>query len=156
MYNIKINSLDKMRDFGKYLGTVLNGGEVITLNGDLGAGKTHLTKYIGEGMGITEYITSPTFSILNIYNGKIDLYHFDTYRLEGIDDFSELGFDDYLFSQGVSVVEWADRIKNELPKDRLDIRIHKVGEFERLLTLSSTGENSNKLLERIKDEYIRD
>lgn len=157
MQKIIINSIEEMRKFGNFLGSTLKGGEVISLNGDLGAGKTHLTKFIGEGMGITDYITSPTFSILNVYNGEIDLYHFDTYRLNDVDDFDSLGFDDYIYSDEVSIIEWSELIEEYLPKNRLEIFIEKgVGDSERILNISTPSNMKNQLMEAIENEYFRD
>ena len=118
-----IQNIMEMKDLGNKIGRSLKGGEVICLVGDLGAGKTHLTKFIGEGMGIDEYITSPTFAILNIYEGKIHLNHFDMYRLEEDVEFEDLGFDDYLFSDDVNIIEWPERIKKYLPKSLINIEI---------------------------------
>ena len=97
MKNSKIivcNNTKETEKFGLALGSKLKGSDVICLNGDLGAGKTTLTKSIGKGMGIDDYITSPTFNIINEYYSDLNLYHFDTYRLENIDDVEYLGFDE--------------------------------------------------------------
>ena len=108
--NIKLDSLEITEKFGEKLGSLLQAGDVICLNGELGAGKTTLTKNIAKGMGIEDYVTSPTFSIINEYYGKLNLYHFDTYRLEDVEEVSYLGFDEYFYGDGVCVIEWADRI----------------------------------------------
>lgn len=144
MKSIKINSLQEMKEIGIKIGRALKGGETICLIGDLGAGKTHLTKYIGEGMGIEDYITSPTFAILNIYEGKIKLNHFDTYRLEGVVDFDDLGFDDYLFSEDVNIVEWPERIEAILPKSLFKIEIQKDGDNSRILNFSTNDKKKYK------------
>lgn len=148
MKTIKIDSLEELKKIGNKIGENLKGGETICLVGDLGAGKTHLTKFIGQGMGIEDYITSPTFAILNIYEGKIQLNHFDTYRLEGEVDFDELGFDDYLFSNDVNIVEWPEKISEILPKDLLNIEIEKLGENSRLLKIETNNEEKyNHIME---------
>lgn len=148
---VEIKSLVEMEKFGKTLGENLSGGEIICLNGNLGAGKTNLTKFIGEGMGISDYITSPTFALLNIYEGRINLYHFDAYRLEDDIDVEELGFDDYFYSDGVCVVEWPENIRRILPKETLEINITNGDFEERILEISTDYyEKYESVLENIK------
>lgn len=150
MKTIKINSINEMKKFGNQIGKSLKGGETICLRGNLGAGKTHLTQYIGEGMGIDEYITSPTFALLNIYNGEINLNHFDTYRLESVEDFEELGFEDYLFSNDVNIIEWPDVIFEFLPESPLVIEIEKGAEEERFINIKTDDEEKYRhILENI-------
>ena len=157
MKKILINSIDEMKRLGNVIGKSLVGGETICLRGDLGAGKTHLTQFIGEGMGIDDYITSPTFALLNIYDGKINLNHFDTYRLEGEEDFQRLGFEDYLFSNDVNIIEWPDTIYELLPEEPLNIDIKK-GEGEiRIININTNNEKKYKyILESIANESFRD
>lgn len=140
MKTIKINSINEMKKFGNQIGKSLKGGDTICLRGDLGAGKTHLTQFIGEGMGIDDYITSPTFALLNIYDGKINLNHFDTYRLESEEDFEELGFEDYLFSNDVNIIEWPDVIFEFLPESPLVIEIEKGAGEERFINIKTDDE----------------
>lgn len=147
---IYCHSLGDTKKLGNALGKLFQPGDVVSLVGDLGAGKTTFTKALGEGMGISSYITSATFTLMNEYPGDIPLYHFDTYRLENIEDIDDLGFDDYFFGNGVSVVEWGDRIEEWLPKDHLTISIEDAGELERIFTFTSHGERSEKLLEGVK------
>ena len=113
-------------DFGQKLGSYLQPGDLITMEGDLGAGKTTMTKGIGLALGVKRVINSPTFNILKGYQGKIPLYHLDVYRLEGVSQ--ELGFEEYFDGDGVCVVEWAQFIEEELPSDRLEIIIHHCPE----------------------------
>lgn len=146
-----IQNIMEMKDLGNKIGRSLKGGEVICLVGDLGAGKTHLTKFIGEGMGIDEYITSPTFAILNIYEGKIHLNHFDMYRLEEDVEFEDLGFDDYLFSDDVNIIEWPERIKKYLPKTLINIEIKTLGEEKRQVNITTNYDEKYKyILESLK------
>lgn len=146
-----IQNIMEMKDLGNKIGRSLKGGEVICLVGDLGAGKTHLTKFIGEGMGIDEYITSPTFAILNIYEGKIHLNHFDMYRLEEDVEFEDLGFDDYLFSDDVNIIEWPERIKKYLPKFLINIEIKTLGEEKRQVNITTNYDEKYKyILESLK------
>ena len=110
----------------------LSGGEVVILNGDLGAGKTTFTKGLAKALGITENVTSPTFTLMNIYtSGRITLYHFDMYRIEDESEAQELGLDEFFYGNGVCMIEWAENIKNMLPKNLITINITKLGENER-------------------------
>ena len=147
---IHLKDVEETENFGLALGKLLKPGDVICLNGDLGAGKTTLTKSIGKGMGIDDYITSPTFAIINEYYGDINLYHFDTYRLETDEDVFYLGFDEYFYGNGVCIIEWADKIKNALPEDYLELNITRRGELEREIEVVAVGERSEKLLEELK------
>lgn len=116
--------------FGIALGKEARAGDIIALVGDLGTGKTALTKYIAQGMGITEMITSPTFTIVQEYHsGRLPLYHFDVYRIGDPEEMYELGYEEYFFGNGVSVVEWADLISELIPHDAKKIYL-KYGEHE--------------------------
>ena len=135
-----INNVDQTINLGLELGKLVKPGDVICLNGDLGAGKTHFTKGIAKGLDITDYITSPTFTIVNEYEGRLKLYHFDVYRVNDPDEIHAIGFDEYIFSDGVSVVEWASYIDELIPKAHLSIDIRKLpnlGENFRKITLNS-------------------
>ena len=120
---ISLNNLEETEKFGLFLGENLRPGDVVCLNGDLGAGKTTLTKSIAKGFGIDDYVTSPTFTIVNEYYGKIDLYHIDTYRLDDMVDVDYLGFDEYFYSDGVTIVEWAEKIRDALPDSQKSLNI---------------------------------
>ncbi|SHE69604.1 tRNA (adenosine(37)-N6)-threonylcarbamoyltransferase complex ATPase subunit type 1 TsaE [Caloramator proteoclasticus] len=113
-------------ELGYKIGAKLKKGDVISLNGDLGAGKTHLTKGIAAGLGVDDYITSPTFTIVNEYMGRLPFYHFDVYRIDDIYEMYEIGFDEYLYGDGVCVVEWGDMVEELLPKDKIYIYIKKL------------------------------
>jgi len=116
--------------FGQWLGKNATQGDIITLAGGLGAGKTTLTQAIGQGLGLPPscYITSPTFSLLHEYHGgRLPLYHMDLYRIGGEEIF-ELGFEDYLYGEGLSVVEWPDRLEGIMPADRLQIDLQLSSE----------------------------
>ena len=127
---VYIKNEQETRSFGKKLAAELSPGIVIALTGDLGTGKTALTKSIAEGLGITEVITSPTFNIVKeYYSGRIPMYHFDVYRIGDIDEMYELGYEEYFYGNGVCIVEWADLIEDIIPEDAIRIDI-EYGENE--------------------------
>lgn len=116
MREIRLNNEAETESFGLALAESLQPGDVLALVGDLGTGKTTLTKYIAKGLGIKEVITSPTFTIVNEYHsGRVPLYHFDAYRLEDSGDIFQTGIEEYFFKDGICVVEWAELIEEILP-----------------------------------------
>ena len=118
MREIKIPDLAATEAFGLELAESLKAGDVLALMGDLGTGKTTLTKFIAKGLGITELITSPTFTIVNEYHsGRIPLFHFDAYRLEGAEEAFETGIEEYFYKDGIAIVEWAEIIADILPDE---------------------------------------
>lgn len=140
----EVNSIEETTNLGIALGKLLNPGDIICLTGDLGTGKTHITKGISQGLGITDNITSPTFTIVNEYDsGRLKLYHFDVYRVSDPDEIYAIGFDDYIFGDGVSIIEWANYIEEILPSDYLHIYIQKdltKGENYRKIIVTPYGE----------------
>lgn len=111
---------------GMRLGQLAKAGEVYTLTGDLGVGKTVFTQGFAKGLGIEEPVNSPTFTILQIYEGdRLPLYHFDVYRIGSVEEMDETGFEEYMTGEGVSLIEWADLIREILPGERTRIRIEK-------------------------------
>ncbi len=134
---LNIASEAETRDLGLRIAEVIEPGDIVALTGDLGTGKTALTKYIAEGLGIKEEINSPTFNIVKEYrSGRLPLFHFDVYRLDGGDEFFDAGAEDYLNGKGVCVIEWADIVADVLPADALVVNI-KYGEEDgaRIVTL---------------------
>ena len=149
---IKLNNLKETEKFGRFLGENLRSGDVLCLNGDLGAGKTTLTKSIALGLGIDDYVTSPTFTIVNEYYGKTNLYHIDTYRLDDKVDVAYLGFDEYFYSDGVTIVEWAEKIKEALPEEYIEINISSSGDT-RELEINFIGNRFEKLKEKLNESF---
>ena len=127
--------------FGRRLGETAEPGDILTLEGPLGAGKTTLTQAIGQGLQVPEncYITSPTFSLLHEYPGRIPLYHLDLYRLGDEDEIEEMGFLDYIYGSGLTVIEWPGRLGSLMPDSRLHIELQPVAASSRQARLSAFG-----------------
>jgi tRNA threonylcarbamoyladenosine biosynthesis protein TsaE len=124
VFSITTSSAGETIDFGELLGSLLLPGDFIALKGDLGSGKTQLTRGVALGVGVSASVpvTSPTYTIMNEYHGRIPLYHFDFYRLAGVDDILELGFEEFFHGrEGACVAEWAERLGSEIPEERLDL-----------------------------------
>lgn len=127
---ISIKGVDEMRELGLELAAALEPGDIIAMVGNLGTGKTTLSKYIAEGLGVTEALSSPTFNIVKEYrSGRIPLFHFDVYRLSSGDDLVDIGAEDYLYGDGVCLIEWADIVADILPEETIVIRL-EYGENE--------------------------
>ncbi|MFP3984221.1 MAG: tRNA (adenosine(37)-N6)-threonylcarbamoyltransferase complex ATPase subunit type 1 TsaE [Desulfurivibrionaceae bacterium] len=138
---IELYSLDKTGDLGCRLGRTARPGDIITLAGDLGAGKTTLTQFIGRGLEVPSsyYITSPTFNLLQEYPGRLPFYHIDLYRLTTVDEFEDLGFEEYMYGEGLTVIEWPDRLGGLMPADRLEIELTIKSETARSAELICHG-----------------
>jgi tRNA threonylcarbamoyladenosine biosynthesis protein TsaE len=123
---IETNSPEETFELGRQLGQKAKAGEVYTLIGDLGVGKTVLTQGIAKGLGIDEPISSPTFTIVQVYeSGRIPFYHFDVYRIGDVEEMDEIGFDDYVYGEGLTMIEWANLIEEILPEHYSQITIEK-------------------------------
>ncbi len=126
MIEIKISTLEETKKFSKKLANKLKAGDIIGIIGDLGAGKTTISKEIAKEIGVSEIVTSPTYTIVNEYHsGRVPFYHFDVYRINDSDDLFEIGYEDYFFGKGITVVEWADLVEDLLPSDAIIIKITK-------------------------------
>ena len=136
---LHIASEKETERIGEAIGRASEPGTVVALIGDLGTGKTTLTKSIARGLGVTETVTSPTFNIIREYkSGRIPLYHFDVYRIGDPDEMFELGYEEYFYGDGICVVEWADIIEELLPEDAVIIRIERgASEEEREYRIES-------------------
>ena len=134
------------------IGGYLMPGDVVCLGGDLGAGKTAFTKGIAMGLGIKEHVTSPTFTIVNEYHGALPLYHFVVYRINHPDEMIEIGFDDYIDGDGISIIEWAENIQDILPHNYLNINIKKnlkKGDNYREILLQAVGERYQHIINEV-------
>ena len=131
------NSAAETRALGEELAARLQPGDVVVLEGELGAGKSELARGIAKGLGVKETVTSPSFTILNVYeSGRYPLYHFDWYRLESEDELYELGMDEYLGGDGIAVVEWAERCPEAVPENHLRISLETTGEEQRKIVIN--------------------
>lgn len=140
------HSPEETQSLGRRIGELAEAGDVVLLIGELGAGKTCLTQGIAWGLGITGYAISPTFVIMREMQGRLSLYHVDLYRLDDIAEIADLGLDDYLDGDGVTVIEWADKGLAVLPEEHLKVEIgHGPGD-ERCLTLTASSERYRRLL----------
>ncbi len=123
---IETNQERETWEIGRRLGRTAPAGQVFALVGDLGVGKTVFTKGLAEGLGIMEPVSSPTFTIVQVYEGgRLPFYHFDVYRIGDVCEMEEIGYEDYVYGQGVSLIEWADLIQEILPEHYTEIRIEK-------------------------------
>ena len=119
-------SPEETYELGRKIGLQARPGQVYTLTGDLGVGKTVFTQGVAAGLGITEPVSSPTFTIVQVYEeGRLPFYHFDVYRIGDIEEMEEIGYDDYFFGKGICLIEWAELIDEILPDDRISITIEK-------------------------------
>ena len=144
-YKITTNSQEETIEIAQNFESEKFSNMVICLNGELGSGKTVFTKGFAQALGITETITSPTFTIIKEYDGELPLYHMDVYRLDEESD--DIGIEEYFLKGGVCIIEWADNIKDILPNERLDIKIKVVDENKRLLIINAYGKKYEDLCE---------
>ncbi|MDD6736447.1 MAG: tRNA (adenosine(37)-N6)-threonylcarbamoyltransferase complex ATPase subunit type 1 TsaE [Clostridiales bacterium] len=121
----KSNSLKETQNIAKGFSKSLVPGDVICLSGDLGVGKTSFVQGLAQGLHVNAYITSPTFTIVNCYDGTLPLYHFDVYRINDSDEMFEIGYEEFVYGNGISVIEWPSRIADILPEKRYDITVKK-------------------------------
>ncbi len=146
MSDVRVHSAAAMQELGAELASVLRSGDVVLLSGDLGAGKTQLTKGIGRGLGVSESITSPTFNIALIHDGRMRLKHMDLYRLESVRDLEDIDYFGLLESDGVSVVEWGDRFPEAFPSDGVQLALTITGDDVRDVSFKSLGPRGEQIL----------
>lgn len=148
---INVNNLKDTEKIGKIISRCLEKGTVLCLDGDLGAGKTAITQFIAREFGVKEYITSPTFNIIKEYEGRLPFYHMDVYRIESEDDMYDLGYDEYIYSEGVKVIEWSEKIKGILPDERVEIKIDRIDDNKRIMTIEGKGVVYEKITKELKN-----
>ena len=150
---VESNSAHETKSWGRRLASVMTGGEILGLIGDLGAGKTCFVKGLARGLGLREeHILSPTFTMIQEHRGRLPLYHIDLYRLESamLDD---MGLREYLFSEGIAAVEWFDRLREMNEIDFLEVRISYTGAHGRSIRFRNRGERHRALLEKLKSRF---
>ena len=138
------------RRIGARLGELLKGDEVIALEGALGTGKTRWVQGGAYGLQVDDHVTSPTFTIVNEYHGRVTLYHIDLYRVSHVREAIDFGLDDYLYGDGVCVIEWAERAAEVIPPDHLWITFHHLDDTKRRITIRAEGEYHRKLLKEFQ------
>jgi len=139
-FRIQLKNLSDTEKLGRFLGKTAVSGDVICLDGDLGAGKTTLSQAIARGLEVPAncYVTSPSFAILHEYEGRIPLYHMDFYRLHGVDEVLDLGFEEYFYLSGLTVIEWSKRAVEILPEERLSLEILRDNDESRTVIIQAT------------------
>ena len=137
MLTFTTSSAEETISLGQKIGKLLKKGDIIAMQGTLAAGKTTITKGIAQALGITETITSPTFCLISEYQGTMPLYHMDVYRLDGTEDFINLGTDDMLYGDGVSIIEWSEKIMDELPSSTIVLKITPQEDGKRLIEIDN-------------------
>lgn len=145
-------SPEETKNLGKKLGKLLQEGDLLALNGDLGAGKTCLIQGIAVGLNSRDHVSSPSFSIIKEYSGDKPIYHFDLYRLTQPEELETLGYEEYFYGNGVTLIEWAEKIEYYLPESRLLIEI-KMGDhyLSRKIVFEPSGKRYLQIMEDIKD-----
>lgn len=139
-------SVEETRQLGEALGRLARPGDILLLTGELGAGKTCLTQGIAWGLGVEGYATSPTFVVVNQYQGRLIVYHIDLYRIDTLSEVSDLGLDDYLYGDGICVVEWADKALEAFPAERLLVEMGFISETSRSIAFKPSGDRYKTLL----------
>lgn len=149
-YRLRADSAQATQEFGRHLASLLFPGAVVLLSGNLGAGKTALTQGIGAGLGVSEPITSPTFTIVQEYaSGRLPLIHADLYRIGDPSELAELGFEEYFERGGVVVIEWPDQLGELRPPEYLELRLDYLGPAERRITVAAHGSAYARLAEEL-------
>lgn len=148
---VEVSAEEETRRIGRGIGLAAEPGLVVALVGNLGAGKTRFVQAAAEGLGVEGVpVNSPTFVLIHEYEGRLPVYHFDTYRLRDIDEFLELGADEYMAGDGVCFIEWADRMEEVLPRDRLTVVFEITREQARRIAITAGGPRSQRVLDRLR------
>ncbi len=151
MFSVITSSQEQTWRVGEMLGARLDAGDTVCLYGDLGAGKTSFSYGIALGLNVeANYITSPTFTFVNEYKGRVPLYHIDLYRIQDPEELENIGFEEYIETDGVTVIEWAERAEDKLPEECLSVYLSYVDEHSREIGFLAEGERYEKILDDLK------
>lgn len=148
MIKIYLDGEQETREIGYKLGQLLSPGSVICLVGDLGAGKTTMTQSLAQALEVEDYITSPTFTIVNEYEGKMPLYHFDVYRIGHSEEMYDIGYDEYINGDGVCIIEWSNLIEDILPDEYLNIEL-RYKDMGREMILNAVGDKYENIVKEL-------
>ena len=142
---------------GQIIGSKLQKGNVVALTGELGSGKTCITQGIARGLGVPEdyFITSPTFTLINEYPGRVPLYHIDVYRLSGSLDLNDVGYEEYFYGDGVVVIEWAEKIRDILPAETMFIYLRYLDDNTREIKIVGNANNTSELFQELRKEIFQ-
>ena len=152
---ITSGSVRETLHLGKSIGRCAAAGDIICLFGSLGSGKTVLAKGIAEGLGIQKHdVLSPTFVLMRQYDGRLAMYHFDLYRLQDISQVRDLGYEEYFFDNGVTVIEWPERLGSLMPDSYLKITLDVAGKSRRLITIAAKGQRNKGALRAINEDIL--
>ncbi|GAG61062.1 unnamed protein product [marine sediment metagenome] len=150
-------SPEETKNLGKEVSKLTKPGDLLAFYGELGAGKTCFIQGISQGLKVKDYVTSPSFTIINEYQGKIPIYHFDLFRLDNAEEILELGYKEYFYGEGLTVIEWAEKIEQLLTKEHLKIEIKFKDRYQRTISFIPQGDRFNKFLEELnRIENFRD
>ena len=150
-------SPEETKNLGKEVGKLAKLGDLLAFYGELGAGKTCFIQGISQGLEVKDYVTSPSFTIINEYQGKIPIFHFDLFRLNNAEEILELSYKEYFYGEGLTVIEWAEKIERFLPKEHLKIAIKFKDRYQRTISFIPQGDRFNNFLgELSRIENIRD
>lgn len=150
MLEIILNSLDECNNFSKRFSKTLKSGDVISLVGDLGAGKTTFAKFLGKNLGIDEDITSPTFNLVNLYFGKFEFNHMDLYRIDSPEELYQIDYENYFYPDGITVIEWAENADYLLPKNLIELEILKISENSRKIVIKGNNKRELEIIEELQ------
>ena len=156
-WSVVSHSQNQTKNYGKILAQLLEGGEIIGLRGELGSGKTCLVRGVVEGLGVGKdaWIRSPTFTLINEYHGRLPVYHIDLYRVSGRAEQAALDLREYLYGDGVCLVEWFEYLAADEAEECLEVNIAHAGANRRRLTFSAHGDRYERILQRFKAQVLK-
>ena len=148
-FTIITKSPEETKNLGKDVSKLVKPGDILAFYGELGAGKTCFIQGISLGLEVKDYVTSPSFTIINEYQGKVPIYHFDLFRLNNAEEILELGYEEYFYGEGLTVIEWAEKIEQLLTKEHLKIEIKFMDRYQRTISFISQGNRFDKFLKEL-------